>query len=80
MPNGLFTPTLIVEVVEAVEDYQITAEEFNSIILVITEIFAGVMLAVFVGMLIGGILKGFTKETKIKTEKIAGVPIPIYGY
>ena len=77
MPNGLFTPGLITEVAEAVEDYQITAKEFEEIMEVVTSIFSGIMIAGFVGMLTGAIFKGFTKETGIKVEKRAGVPIPI---
>lgn len=79
MPNGLFTPQLITEVAEAAEDSVITAEELGSIISVITSIFAGVMLAVFTTMLIRGVVKGFTKETGIKTKEVAGVPIPVYS-
>ena len=80
MPNGLFTPGLITEVAEAVEDSVITTQEFSSIMEVITGIFTGIMIAGFVGMLTGAIFKGFTKETGIKTKKIAGVVIPIMEY
>ncbi|GAI46622.1 unnamed protein product, partial [marine sediment metagenome] len=37
----------------------------------------GVMFAVFIAMLLRGILKDFTKETGMKTKKVAGVVIPI---
>lgn len=79
MPDGLFTPDLIVEVAEAVEDTVITQEEFSGIMGVVASIMIGVMFAVFVGMLVKGITKGFTKETGIETKEIAGVSIPIYG-
>lgn len=79
MPNGLFTPQLITEVAEAAEDSVITAEELGSIISVITSIFAGLMLAGFVAMLIKGVVKDFTKETGIKTKEVVGVIIPVYG-
>jgi len=77
LPSGLVTPELVLEVAEAVEDYQITTKEFSSIMGVITTIFTGIMTAVFVGMLIKPIVKGFTEETGIKTKKIAGVLVPI---
>ena len=76
----IFTPELVIEVVEAVEDYQITAKEFENITSVITSIFAGVMIAGFVAMLTGVIFKRFTQETGVEVEEKAGVPIPIYGY
>lgn len=76
MPNGLFTHELVLEVAEATRDSVITAEELSSIMGVITGIFMGTMIAVFVGMLMKGIIKGFTEETGIKTRKIAGVLIP----
>ena len=78
MPNGLFTPKLITEVAEAAEDSVITAKEFSNIMGVVTSIFTGIMIAGFVGMLTGAIIKGFTKETGIKTKKVGGVPIPIW--
>ncbi|GAI86641.1 unnamed protein product, partial [marine sediment metagenome] len=62
---------------EAVEDYQITAKEFSSIMIVVTSIFMGVAIISLGNILIGPIIKGFTKETGIKTEEIAGVTIPI---
>jgi len=71
----LFTPGLVIEVAEAVEDSVITTEELSSIMGVVTSIFMGIMLAVFVGML----MRTITKETGIKTKEIAGVPIPMYG-
>lgn len=71
MSSGLFTPGLVLEVAEAAEDSVITPAEFSSIISVITGIFMGVVVVVFIAMLTGGIFKGFTKET--------GVKIPIYG-
>ena len=74
---SLMTPELVIEVAEAVEDYQITAKEFEDIMGVVTSIFMGVAVAGLVGMLTGAIFRGFTKETGIKVEKRAGVPIPI---
>lgn len=73
----LFTPGLVTEVAEAVEDYQITAKEFEDIMVVVTEVFLGVAVAVFIGMLSGAMFKRFTKETGIKTKEVAGVTIPI---
>ena len=78
MPNGLFTPGLIMEVAEAGEDSVITQEEFGSITSVITETFIGIAMAVFITMLLKGVLKDFTKETGITTKKIAGAIIPVY--
>ncbi len=74
MPNGLFTPELILEVVEAGEDSVITHEEFSGIMEVVITIFMGVAFAIFVGMLVRGITKG----TKIKTKEVAGVIIPTW--
>ncbi len=71
MPNGLFTPGLVLEVAEAAEDSVITPAEFSSIISVVTGIFMGAVVVVFIAMLIKPIFKGFTKET--------GVKIPVYG-
>lgn len=80
MPNGLFTPELIIEVAEAGEDSVITKEEFSGIMEVITTIFLGVLTVVFVSMLVGALIKGFTKETGIKTKEIGGVIIPVMEY
>lgn len=77
MPNGLFTPKLVLQVAEAVEDNVVTPNELNEIIGTVTTIFAGVMLVGFVGMLTGTIYKGFTRETGIKIEERGGVPIPV---
>jgi hypothetical protein len=74
---NLITPELVIEVAEAVEDYQITAQEFNSIITIITSIFMGVAIISLGAILTEPIIKGLTKETGIKTKEIAGVPIPI---
>lgn len=80
MPNGLFTPELIIQVAEAGEDLVITPKEFGSIMGIITTIFIGIAIAGFVGMLMRSVAKGFTEGTGIKTKEIAGIPIPIYGY
>ena len=45
MPNGLFTPDLILEVAEAGEDSVITTQEFSNIIEVIAGVFMGVAIA-----------------------------------
>jgi len=74
---NLLTPELVLQVAEAVEDYQVTAKEFEEIMGVATSVFMGVAIAGLVGMLTGAIFRGFTKETGIKMEKRAGVPIPI---
>jgi len=74
---NLLTPELVLQVAEAAEDYRITATELSEIMGTVTSIFAGVAIAGLIGMLTGAIIKGFTKETGIKVEKIAGVPIPI---
>ncbi|GAI65440.1 unnamed protein product, partial [marine sediment metagenome] len=39
---NLLTPELVIEVAEAVEDYQITAKEFSNIMIVVTSIFMGI--------------------------------------
>ncbi|GAI80719.1 unnamed protein product, partial [marine sediment metagenome] len=57
------TPELVLQVAEAVEDYQITAKEFSSIISVITSIFMGVAIISLGAILTEPIIKGFTKET-----------------
>ena len=80
MSNSLITPGLVLEVAEATSDNVITQEEFSSITTSITVMFAGVAVAVFIGMLMKGIVKEFTEETGIKTKEIAGIPVPIYGY
>lgn len=54
------------EVAEAGEDAVITQEEFGSIITIITSIFSGVMIAVFVGILIKDMMEEFAKETGVK--------------
>ena len=77
MPNGLITPELVLEVAEAGEDLVITPTELESILGMITVISAGVMIMGFVGILLGPIAKGFTKETGIKTVKVGQIPIPI---
>ncbi|GAI69226.1 unnamed protein product [marine sediment metagenome] len=74
---NLLTPELVLQVAEAAEDYRITATELSEIMGTVTSIFAGVAIAGLVGMLTGAIFRGFTKETGIKMEKRAGVPIPI---
>ena len=66
---SLITPELVIEVAEAVEDYQITAKEFEEIMEVATSIFMGVAVAGLVAMLMGAITGRFTEETR--------VPIPI---
>lgn len=76
MPDGLITPGLVLEVAEAVEDYRITAKEFNDIMEVVTSIFVGVAVAGCVGMLTEAIFKGFTRETGIKLREELGIPIP----
>lgn len=73
----MVTPGLILEVAEAVEDYQITAKEFNDIMVIVTSIFIGIAIVRFHTILTEPILKGFTEETGIKMEKKAGVLIPI---
>lgn len=74
---NLLIPGLITEVAEAVEDYQITAKEFEDIMGAVTSVFMGVAIAGFVGMLTGAIFRGFTKETGIKVVKKGGIPIPV---
>ena len=74
---SLITPELVIEVAEAVEDYQITAKEFEGIMEVVTSIFMGVAIAGLVGMLTGAIFRGFTKETGIKVVEKGGIPIPV---
>lgn len=75
----MVTPTLILEVSEAVEDYRITAKEFNDIMVIVTGIFLGVAMVTLHNILTEPIFKGFAKETGIKMEKKAGVVIPTYG-
>ncbi len=65
MPDGLITPELVLQVAEAAEDYVITSTEFSEIMGTISSIFTGVMIAGFVGMLIGEITGSFTKEQGI---------------
>ena len=74
---NLLTPELVLQVAEAVEDYQITAKEFEDIMEVVTSIFIGVAVAGFVGMLTGVMFKRFTKETGIKVVEKGGIPIPV---
>ncbi len=77
---NLITPGLVIEVAEAVEDYQITAKEFNSVMIVVTSIFMGVAIISLGNILVKPIIKGFTKETGIETRKVAGVVIPVMEY
>ncbi len=79
MPNGIFTPELILEVAEAGEDAVVTAKELSGIMGVISILFAEIAISGFVGILIGTIAKGFTEETGSKTKKIAGIPVRMYG-
>ena len=74
---NLITPELVIEVAEAVKDYQITAKEFEDIMEVATSVFMGVAIAGLVGMLTGAIFRGFTKETGIKVVEKGGIPIPV---
>ena len=76
MPDGLVTPELVLEVAEAIEDYRVTAKEFNDIMAVVTSVFLGVAVAGFTGMLLAAIIEGFTRETGIKLRKEMGIPIP----
>lgn len=78
MPDGLITPGLVLQVAEATEDYVVTPAEFSEIMGTVTTIFVGAAVAGLIGMLTGTIIKGFTKETGIKVEERAGVPIPVY--
>ena len=78
MPDGLITPELVLQVAEATEDYVVTPTEFSEIMGTVTSILAGVAVAGLTGMLMGVITKSFTRETGIKIEEKAGVPIPIY--
>ncbi|MBA7685816.1 hypothetical protein ES703_94244 [subsurface metagenome] len=71
------TPELVLQVAEAVEDYRITAKEFEEIMGVVTSVFMGVAIAGLVGMLTGAIFRGFTKETGIKVVEKGGIPIPV---
>jgi len=77
LPDGLLTPGLVLQVAEAAEDYRITPTELSEIMGTVTSIFAGVMIAGFVGMLTGAVFKGFTKETGVKIEEKGGIPIPV---
>ena len=79
MPDGLITPGLVLQVAEATEDYVITPTEFSEIMGTVTSIFAGAAVAGLIGMLTGAIIKGFTRETGIKVEEKAGVPMPVYS-
>ena len=73
----MITPELVLQVAEAAEDYQITPTEFSEIMGTVTSICMGVMIAGFVGILTGVIIKGFTKETGIKVVEKGGIPIPV---
>lgn len=78
MTDGLFTPELIMEVAEAGENYQITAKEFSDIMVVITEIFAAIVIISLSAILTEPIIRGFSKGTGIKVKEVAGVLIPVY--
>lgn len=73
----LITPELVLQVAEAAEDYRITPTEFTEIMGTVTSIFAGAAVAGFIGMLMGAIIKGFTRETGIKVVEKGGIPIPV---
>ena len=62
---NLITPELILQVAEAAEDYRITPTEFSGIMGTVTSIFAGAAVAGLIGMLMGTIIKGFTKGVKV---------------
>ena len=77
MPDYLITPELVLQVAEAARDYRITPAEFNNIMAVVTSTFLVVAAIGLHIVLTEGITKRFTKETGIKVEEKAGVPIPI---
>jgi hypothetical protein len=52
------TPGLVLEVVEAAEDYQITSTEFSEIMGTVSSIFVGAFTFGVLGMLIAGLTKG----------------------
>jgi len=74
---NLITPELVLQVAEAAEDYVITPAEFSEIMGTVTTIFAGATVAGLMGMLMGAIIKGFTRETGIKVVEKGGIPIPV---
>ena len=77
MPDGLITPELVLQVAEAAEDYVITPTELSEIMGTVISIFAGTAVAGLIGMLMGAIIKEFTKETGIKVVEKGGIPIPV---
>ncbi len=74
---NLITPELALQVAEAARDYRITSTEFAEIMATVTSIFAGVAVAGLTGMLLGAIIKRFTRETGIKVVEKGGIPIPV---
>ncbi|GAI87032.1 unnamed protein product, partial [marine sediment metagenome] len=78
LPDGLVTPELVLQVAEATQDYVVTQTEFSEIMGTVTSIFVGAAVAGLTGMFLGAITGRFTRETGIKIEEKAGVPIPIY--
>ena len=77
LPDGLITPELVLQVAEAAEDYVITPTELSEIMGTVISIFAGTAVAGLIGMLMGAIIKEFTKETGIKVVEKGGIPIPV---
>ena len=66
MPDGLITPELVLQVAEATEDYQVTPTEFSEIMGTVTSICIGTAIVGLIGMLMGAMIKEFTRETGIK--------------
>lgn len=70
MPNGLITPGLVWQIYEAGEDYRVTATEFSEIMGTIASIVLGAFIFGTVGMLIGAISEGVTKEATSKSSRL----------
>ena len=77
MPDGLLTPSLVMEIAEATEDYRITPSEFSQIMSTMTSIVAVFAITGMAGMLIRTVTKEFAKQTPFEVKEVAGVPLPV---
>jgi len=77
LPDGLFTPSLVMEIAEATEDYQVTPSEFSQIMGTVTSIVAGFAMTGMVGMLTGSVFSAFEKKTGYEVLDEYGLPIPV---
>jgi len=80
LPDGLLTPSLVMEIAEATEDYRVTPSEFEQIMGTMTSIVAGFAITGMVGMLVKTITKEFARQTPFEVKEVGGMPLPVPEY